>query len=281
ANYGKYSPTHGLNVPGWLIGQGADVSSIAVLALLEYDAATGGADAPTRDLIAKLCEGLAAYQHGDHRNYPWGLHPDSAASPASWHAWGSTQVFALARAGKQLGREEWVASARLEADSFYARLLAGQMVAEWGVLPFDYPQIAYGINSITQGLLALRNATGDDKYSRLAGLAAGWFYGNNSAGFAMYDPATGRGYDGLMGPSEFRVNRNSGAESTIEALMALQAVSADPVARRYLTYRPQSGNSWQVLEAENARQDKGDPLVSYKGAESTGEARWSNAHYVR
>ena len=37
ANYGKYSPTHGLNVPGWLIGGGADVTSIAVLALLEYD----------------------------------------------------------------------------------------------------------------------------------------------------------------------------------------------------------------------------------------------------
>src|SRR5206468_9125318 len=136
------------------------------------------------------------------------------------------------------------------ADSFYTRLLAGPMVGEWGVLPFAYPQIAYGLNSMTQGYIALHQATGDDTYGRLAGLTAGWFYGNNAAHFAMYDPATGRGYDGLMGPSEFRVNRNSGAESTIEALMTLQAVGADPVARRYLTYRPQSGNSWQVLEAE-------------------------------
>ena len=62
----------------------------------------------------------------------------------------------------------------------------------------------------------------------MAGLAAGWFYGNNSAVFAMYDPTTGRGYDGLMGPSEFRVNRNAGAESTIEALMALQGYSRRP-----------------------------------------------------
>src|SRR5439155_24394568 len=107
-----------------------------------------------------------------------------------------------------------------------------------------------------------------------------WFYGNNSAGFPMYDPATGRGYDGLLGPSEFRVNRNSGAESTIEALMALQAINANPLAERYLSYKPQKGSSWQVLEAETAAQVKGDPLSSYKSGESTGEARWSNGHYI-
>ncbi len=282
-NYGKYSPTHGVNVPGWLISGGADVSSIAALALLEYDAATGGLDAPTRDLLSKLCEGLSAYQHGDTRNYPFGLHPDSAAAPTAWHAWGSTSMSALARAGEQLGRPEWVESARREADTFYTRLLAGDMVSEWGVLPFAYPQIAYGMNSITQGLLALHRATGDAKYGRMAGLAVGWFYGNNSALFAMYDSTTGRGYDGLMGPSEFRVNRNAGAESTIEALMALQGIATDPLAQSYLLYKPQAGGSsgWQVIEAETARQTKGDIVASYKAAQSTGEARWSGEHYIQ
>jgi hypothetical protein len=278
--YGKFSPLHGVNVPGWLIGQGGDVTSIVVLALLEYDQAEGMSDAATRDLLDKLCEGLSVYQNGDDRNYPWSMHPDSAAAPFSWHAWGSTQTFALARAGKQLNRPEWIESARREADTFYARLLAGEMVSDWGVLPSTYPQIAYGVNSMTQGLLALNDATGDDKYARMAGLAAGWFYGNNSAGFPMYDPATGRGYDGLLGPSEFRVNRNSGGESTIEALMALQAVSANPLAQSYLVYKPHSGNSWQVLEAETAAQIKGDPVSSYKSGQSTGEAQWSNGHYI-
>ena len=152
ATYGKFSPVHGFNVPGWLIGQGGDVTSIAVLGLLEYDQAMGGSDTATRDLLDKLCEALAAYQNGDDRNYPWGIHPDSAAAPLSWHAWGSTQTFALARAGKQLARPEWINSARREADTFYARLLAGEMVSEWGVLPLSYPQIAYGINSMTPGL---------------------------------------------------------------------------------------------------------------------------------
>jgi hypothetical protein len=278
--YGKYDQVHGVRVPAWLIAGASDVTSIAVLALLEHDRATGGQDASTRDLLSKLSEGLAVYQAGDHRNYPFGWHPDSAAAPFSWHAWGSTQVYALARAGQQLARAEWVASAQREADTFYARLLAGEMVGEWGVLPYEFPQIAYGVNSLVQGLAALHEATGDDNYGKLAGLAAGWFYGDNAAGFPMYDPATGRGYDGLNGPSSFRVNRNAGAESTIEALMALQAVNADSVAGRYLHYQVDSANRWQVLEAENARQTRGDPVQSYRAAQGTGEARWSNAHYI-
>jgi hypothetical protein len=279
-NYGKYDQLHGVQVPAWLIAGGSDVTSIAVLALLEYDSATDGQDAATRDLLVKLSEGLAAYQAGDDRNYPFGWHPDSATSPFSWHAWGSTQVFALARAGQQLGRPEWVASAQREADTFHARLLAGEMIGEWGVLPDEFPQIAYGVNSLVQGFLALHQATGDDTYGKLAGLTAGWFYGNNAAGFPMYDPATGRGYDGLMGPSSFRVNQNAGAESTIEALMALQAINADPVASRYILYRSDAANPWQILEAENARQTRGDAVQSYRAAEGTGEARWSNRHYI-
>jgi hypothetical protein len=278
--YGKYEQLHGVQVPAWLISGGSDVTSIAALALLEYDSATDGQDAATRELLTKLCEGLAAYQAGDDRNYPFGWHPDSATSPFTWHAWGSTQAFALARAGQQLSRPEWVASAQREADSFYARLLAAKMVGEWGVLPSEFPQIAYGTNSIIQALVALHQATGDDTYGKLAGLAAGWFYGNNAAGVAMYDPATGRGFDGLLGPSSFRVNQNAGAESTIEALMALQTINTDPVASRYVLYRPETSNTWQVLEAENARQTRGDQVKSYRSAVGTGEARWSNGHYI-
>src|SRR5687768_10642055 len=95
-NYGKYEQLHGVQVPAWLIAGASDVTSIAVLSLLEYDSATGGQDAATRDLLTKLSDGLAAYQAGDDRNYPFGWHPDSTTSPFSWHAWGSTQLFALA-----------------------------------------------------------------------------------------------------------------------------------------------------------------------------------------
>ena len=44
----------------------------------------------------------------------------------------------------------------------------------------------------------------------------------------MYDPETGRCFDGI-GP-EKEVNMNSGAESTIEALLILQAIQNHPIA---------------------------------------------------
>ena len=49
--------------------------------------------------------------------------------------------------------------------------------------------------------------------------AAAWFLGDNDAGVAMHDPATGGGYDGLtvVGP-----NTNQGAESTLALISTLQ-----------------------------------------------------------
>lgn len=47
-----------------------------------------------------------------------------------------------------------------------------------------------------------------------------WFLGRNDVGVALYDPATGAGFDGLEVDG---VNRNRGAESTLSALGALCA----------------------------------------------------------
>ncbi len=48
----------------------------------------------------------------------------------------------------------------------------------------------------------------------------------------MYDPSSGRTYDGIG--SQKDINRNAGAESTIEGLLALQALDAVPQARRQM-----------------------------------------------
>jgi len=83
----------------------------------------------------------------------------------------------------------------------------------------EYEQIAYGVRPMAVGLLRLFEATGDRDYLLMAGLAASWLAGNNPAGQAMYDPATGRCYDGIR--DSLTLNLNSGAESTIEALYTL------------------------------------------------------------
>ncbi len=58
--------------------------------------------------------------------------------------------------------------------------------------------------------------TDDARWGRGIELAAGWFAGDNDVGVAMWDPVTGRSYDGLERDG---VNRNEGAESAL-ALVA-------------------------------------------------------------
>ena len=48
----------------------------------------------------------------------------------------------------------------------------------------------------------------------------------------MYDHLTGRAYDGINSTS--KTNYNSGAESTIEALLSIQAIESNAIARRIL-----------------------------------------------
>ncbi|MCH8328581.1 MAG: hypothetical protein IID15_08690 [Candidatus Marinimicrobia bacterium] len=88
-----------------------------------------------------------------------------------------------------------------------------------------FPQIAYGLGSSYRGVARLAAITGLERHHQLARRLLGWFQGDNLANRAMYDPQTGRCYDGINSPDE--LNLNSGAESTIEALLALQFAQAD------------------------------------------------------
>jgi hypothetical protein len=64
-------------------------------------------------------------------------------------------------------------------------------------------------------------ATGDPAWGAGVRQAAAWFLGDNDAAAAMWDPATGGGYDGLTsrGP-----NLNQGAESTLALIATMQRV---------------------------------------------------------
>ncbi|MCX8066554.1 MAG: hypothetical protein N3B68_01795 [Anaerolineae bacterium] len=272
---GTYNELHGVRVPAWLVGNGSDLSSLAILGLAEYYAVEP--NGRTRQLMANLANGVAAYQLGGPGQYPFGAHPSTTTSTALWHAWGSHQVHALARAGALLGRDDWIQSARRAADNLFVFFLTTDLINEMLPLPRRSGQIAYGTEVITSGFWALYQATGEEKYARYAGLAASWFFGNNMAGVPMYDPETGRCYDGIDGPSPFRVNRNAGAESTIEALLALMQVDRDPIASRYLAVRAAEAPTLVLAEAEDGREVAGTP--TYGRREWTGEARFSNGRY--
>ncbi|MDP9204540.1 MAG: sugar ABC transporter substrate-binding protein [Gemmatimonadota bacterium] len=238
---------------GRLIGGSITATSEALLGVLALQRA-----APSTALVS-LGQGtadlIAARSVGTMSTAPWGAHVDNPG--ADWHAWGSRSVEALAAAQNALGRLEYGASARKEADGLWGRfLLAGRIpstVAADGKATW-YPQIAYGVGSIVDGYLALADISTDPRYSVFAGLAAGWFVGANPARVSMYDEQTGRTFDGIDGPDPVRLNRNAGAESTIEALLALQRVTSNPEAAAYLRYRAVGELSTSLASVPNQRE---------------------------
>jgi len=222
---------------GRLIGGSATATAEALLGLLALERAESPPGIAA--LASRTAQLLVPLSRGDAGRPPWGARIDSPG--ADWHAWGTRSTAALATAAVILGRPEFAVAARQEADALWARfLLAGQvasLVAPDGSVKW-FPQIAYGVGPVVEGYLALADATGESRYAVFAGLTAGWFAGANAAEVAMYDAATGRTFDGIDGPSPVKLNRNAGAESTIESLLALQAVAGSPEAARYMRYRP-------------------------------------------
>ena len=275
--YGQYYTLHGYKIPKWFIGDGADASSEALLGLAVYYSATGSAEAGK--LANEFGTGIAGYQVGTARDWPWQAFLPWAGSVSDWHAYGAHMSNSLAVAGPLLGHADWVAAAERDANLFETH----QQVAfgpVQGLLPAldDATQLAYGAETTTDGLLAVGRATGKAVYRRLAGLAAAWFLGNNPAAAAMYQPDTGVVYDGIN--SDGTINRNSGAESTIEGLLALMNVVNDPVASLSLGYNHvDRQDAAGKVEAESGALGAGATAVKPASA-WTREALWSGGAYV-
>ena len=222
---------------GRLIGGSATATSEALLGLLAMQRAE-----PTPALAAlatRTAELLVPLSTGNADLAPWGARLDRP--DVNWHAWGGRSVEALATAAVVLGRPDFAKAAQREADALWGRfVLAGRIPA--AITPNGtttwYPQIAYGVGPVVEGFLALADATGERRYAVFAGLTAGWFVGANAARVRMYDERTGRSFDGIDGPDPVKLNRNAGAESTIESLLALQRMADSPDASEYLHHRP-------------------------------------------
>ncbi|HEY9721319.1 MAG TPA: hypothetical protein V6D47_04855, partial [Oscillatoriaceae cyanobacterium] len=231
---GRFETVGGAPMPAWLMGGAADVSAVAAIALAEWQSAAP--NPRTAQLLAALAGGIAAYHRGSPGTYPYGAHLPSA-DPTLWHSYGAHMLHALALAGRVLKRPDFVRAARDEADHFTIRLvIAGGPLASFSPERQDYPQIAYGDETQTLGLLALYEATGDRRYGELAGVMASWLTGDNVARKPMYDPATGRVWDGLDAGA--KVSEDSGAESTIEGLLTLLAIARHPELAPYVGATP-------------------------------------------
>src|SRR5687768_6184878 len=149
-----------------------------------------------------------------------------------WHAYANIQSYGLLTAGLELNDPHMISHALYEIDHFYPTVLRTGGLEHFfvrvdnGIIKrYDtksFSQIAYGRRPMIWAALKAYEHTKDEKYKTLAQDLAKWFDGENAANTPMYDPATGRGYDGISGPDV--INKNAGAESTIESLLALQAM---------------------------------------------------------
>nr|MBA3286815.1 hypothetical protein [Acidimicrobiia bacterium] len=276
--YGEWLDIDGVAVPAWLIAEGADATGEALLGLAPYVAAT--ADARAQLVLEQLGEGVAAMRSGKPRTWPFGAVLPWARSQAVWHAWGGLAPAGLAKASEVTGDRTMRRAALSDAASFTPHLLiAGGPENGWLPSPTERVQIAYGAHSRVESLLEAAEAGNRPGLRHVAGIAAAWFFGNNPAGEAMYDPSTGRTFDGVA--VDGVVNRNSGAESTIHGLLttlildaeadiAAQAMVADVVERR----------TWTLVEAETGALGPGATLYQPESA-WTGESLWSGGAGVQ
>ena len=277
--YGEHLTIDGERTPAWLIADGADASAEAVLGLAAYQSAGGSARA--REVLGRLAEGIAALGGGDARTWPFGAVRPWALSRSLWHGWGSQMPAALARASVALDDRALASPAAADSFTFDPWLLTSGG-PDNGRMPTrgDRSQIAYGADSRLQSLLATADAspgTGDAA-TGLAGIVGAWYFGANPAGVAMYDPETGRTFDGINGDGT--VNRNSGAESTIHGLLSMLALDEHPaVAERARTATITDRVGTTTLQAEDATLS-GDASAVAPGSLWTGESLFGGTGYA-
>ena len=276
--YGRYQMVDGKSNPAWLVADGADASAEAVLGLSAYVEA-GGTPA-ARTALSQLSEGIAGLSGGDARTWPFGAVLPWALSRSIWHGWGSQMPAALARAATVLGDKSLGKVATADSAVFDPRMLTSGG-PDQALLPtqINRAQIAYGVDSRLESLLATAKLDHSAGLRQLAGITAAWYFGANSSGLPAYDPTTGRTVDGIE--ADGRVNHNAGAESTIHGLLSMLALDAHPdVATIARTSVINERVGTTTVEAEDA-QLAGSAAVVKPASTWTGESQYGGSGYVR
>lgn len=230
------SVNNGINTADWL-PEGADQAATLLLALIPYCEANN--DLIIKAYIRKLAEGIILTQLGDATHFPYSCF---LSSGNTWHAYGSDMATALFKTGAYLLDISYRNKAMAEVDNFYPWLISNGLKSSFdvrltnGVFTIEnvkeFEQIAYGIRPMVFAAIDAYVLTNNEKYADIAGHLAAWFLGKNVAATNMFSIYTGRCYDAIN--TSNTVNKNSGAESTIEALLTMQRVSNYPAVKAAL-----------------------------------------------
>ncbi len=227
----------GFERPTWLPFESAsDQAAVLLMGLASYHGITK--DSVILNYINNLVKGITMMQEGDSTKPPYGAF---LSWENQWHAWGNNQANALLRSYQSTNDKNFLERALIEIDNFYpyakANSLSDFIIAKQnGEIVMDqihqYPQIAYNIRPKVYSALLAFDITKDSVYAVQAAELATWFMGENIAQQQMYFPESGLCFDGIA--SESYINRNSGAESTIEALLTLLEIENNPISYNIL-----------------------------------------------
>lgn len=223
-----YEWFEGIKVPSCIARRGGDQAGVLLIALSNYYQKYPSDKVKT--LMLDMGSLLLETQYGNADTPPYFAF---FSWQNYWHAWGNAQAYSLLRMGRQLNEQRFIQAALNEIRHFYPYVLqqgflhemkAGASGENDGIkLEIkQFPQIAYNVRPMIFAALEAYDLTGDPSFLETARQLAHWFSGDNPARRRMYDPKSGRTYDGIGSPKD--INLNSGAESTIEALLSLQAL---------------------------------------------------------
>ncbi|MBE0009664.1 MULTISPECIES: hypothetical protein [unclassified Arthrobacter] len=280
SQYGQYEMADGKQVPAWLIADGADSSAEAVLGLSAYVEAAP-TDEVARTALVRLSEGIAEMSSGDTQAWPFGAILPWTKSQTFWHAWGGMAPAAVADASVVLDRQDLADAAVRDTAGFTAQLIvAGGPDNAWTPTPSEQVQIAYGVDSRLQSLVATAEATGATGLYELAAVMGGWYFGANRSGEPTYNPATGVTFDGVQ--ADGSVNFNSGAESTIHGLLSMLVLDAHPELKADALgiNETVATDGLTVVEAESGAIRGNGSMVTAESA-WTGEANISGGAFAQ
>jgi hypothetical protein len=226
----------GFETPTWLPFETAsDQAALQILCLTNYYNKTK--DIEVLKSINHLGDGILIMQANEGSNFPGGT---LLSWKNIWHGWGNLQSYALLKSYNIMSDPKVAEGALNEINSFYRYLIKEKYLSEIIFKKVEdetiisdsnqFPQIAYIIRPMVFACLEAFEITNDSSYAELAGNIACWLLGDNISNIPMYNPTTGMVYDGIVSPE--KTNLNSGAESTIEGLLTIQAIENNSIARK-------------------------------------------------
>ncbi|GLR17133.1 hypothetical protein [Portibacter lacus] len=230
ANKEEVFTTEGIVTPTCVKDIGGDQLALLMIGLSNFYELE-----PSEELKQKLEEFggiLEGLQLGDEEEFPYFA---SMSWQNIWHAWGNSQAYAMLKVGRLLENETMIKAGQREVEYFIPHYLKEKpsffklAKSEDGYEVMEteaFPQIAYNLRPMIYAALEAYEVNKNPSYKKIAIDLGNWYLGDNQANQQMYDPKTGITFDGIISMTE--VNKNSGAESTIEALLALQAISKYP-----------------------------------------------------